>query len=271
MGQVKRPKRVEYLTSLLRTESGKLLKRQLRAPNWAGQERAINSTSHSTRAAHRPVPSHFYNHWMPCKPHSRKELILDRAEQHFADHGFQGASLSAIARDCQIGNPGLLHHFPSKEVLYRTVLEAQAHELMQRMDKGVQSEDLLQQRLQAFILLQIEWMQARPAGFKLITRELLDNSERIEQAHSRPLEIFLLQSVALIEEGQAAGLLRQDIAAVALLTIILGSLNYAQIVRPTFGRAFTDPPLKSNSHWMQRIAADVQLLISNSSFALKKA
>jgi hypothetical protein len=77
--------------------------------------------------------------------------------------------------------------------------------------------------------------------------------------------------VALIEEGQAAGLLRQDIAAVALLTIILGSLNYAQIVRPTFGRAFTEPTLKSNSHWMQRIAADVQLLISASSFALKKA
>ena len=208
---------------------------------------------------------------MPCKPLSRKELILDRAEQHFADHGFLGASLSAIARDCQIGNPGLLHHFPSKEVLYRTVLEAQAHELMQRMGQGVLPEDLLQQRLQAFILLQIEWMQARPAGFKLITRELLDNSERIEQAHTRPLEIFLLQSVALIEEGQAAGLLRQDIAAIALLTIILGSLNYAQIVRPTFGRAFTEPALKSSGHWMQRIAADVLLLISASSFALKKA
>ncbi|GEQ76803.1 acyl-CoA synthetase [Comamonas testosteroni] len=36
------PKSVEFLTSLPRTESGKLLKRQLRAPYWAGQERAIN-------------------------------------------------------------------------------------------------------------------------------------------------------------------------------------------------------------------------------------
>jgi hypothetical protein len=53
--------------------------------------------------------------------------------------------------------------------------------------------------------------------------------------------------VALIEEGQAAGLLRQDIAAVALLTIILGSLNYAQIVRPTFSRAFTEPPSRATA------------------------
>ena len=36
------PKSVEFLTSLPRTESGKLLKRQLRAPYWTGQERAIN-------------------------------------------------------------------------------------------------------------------------------------------------------------------------------------------------------------------------------------
>ena len=208
---------------------------------------------------------------MPCQPLSRKELILDRAEQHFSDHGFQGASLSAIARDCQIGNPSLLHHFPSKEVLYRAVLEVQARELMERMEQGVQSGGPLQQRLQAFIFLQVAWMQARPAGFKLITRELLDNSERIEQAQTRPLEAFLMQSVALLEEGQAAALVRSDISALALLTIILGSLNYAQIVRPTFSKAFAEVTLKSESHWMQRIAADVLLLISASGSALKKA
>lgn len=208
---------------------------------------------------------------MPCKPLSRKELILDRAEQHFSDHGFQGASLSAIARDCQIGNPSLLHHFPSKEVLYRAVLEVQARELMERMEQGVKADDPLQHRLQAFILLQVAWMQARPAGFKLITRELLDNSERIEQAQTRPLEAFLLQNVALLEEGQATALVRSDISALALLTIILGSLNYAQIVRPTFSKAFAEAALKSESHWMQGIAADVLRLISVSGSALKKA
>ena len=39
---------------------------------------------------------------MPSKPKSRKEIILDRAEHHFAEHGFQGGSLSAIARECDV-------------------------------------------------------------------------------------------------------------------------------------------------------------------------
>lgn len=195
-------------------------------------------------------------------PTSRKEIILARAEQHFADHGFQGASLSAIARECEVGNPGLLHHFPSKEVLYRAVLEKQAEALMARMRKRVGAGASLPARLQAYVALQVEWMQTRPTGFRLVTRELLDNAERIQQAQIRPLESFLLDSLALLEEAQAAGLIRREIPAVVVLTIILGTLNYAKIVRPTFAKAFAEPALKSDKAWMKVMARDVLRVVS---------
>jgi AcrR family transcriptional regulator len=199
---------------------------------------------------------------MPSKPLSRKEIILDRAEHHFAEHGFQGGSLSAIARDCDVGNPGLLHHFPSKEKLYRAVLEKQAEALMLRMRKHVEAAAGLEARLQAFVDLQVEWMHARPTGFKLITRELLDNSERVTVAQTRPLEGFLLDSLSLLSEAQAAGLVRGDLSAVALLTVILGTLNYAKIVRPTFNEAFAHRELKSDKQWMRSIAQDILRLVS---------
>lgn len=204
-----------------------------------------------------------YNSEMPSKPKSRKEIILDCAEQHFADHGFQGASLSAIARDCNVGNPGLLHHFRSKEVLYRAVLEKQAEDLMARMDKRVRSARSLQERLQAFVELHVEWMHVRPTGFKLVTRELLDNSERIKLAQTRPLEGFLLDSLALLGDAQSAGLVRREIPPVVLLTIILGTLNYAKIVRPTFSKTFSESALKSDRQWMKDIARDVLRVVSS--------
>ena len=199
---------------------------------------------------------------MPSQPKTRKDIILERAEQHFADHGFQGASLSAIARDCEVGNPGLLHHFPSKEVLYRAVLEKQAQELMARMHKRVQKAASLPGRLQAYVALQVEWMQAQPAGYKIVTRELLDNAERIEQAQVRPLEKFLFDSLALLADAQAAGLVRRDVPAVVVLTIILGTLNYAKIVRPTFAKAFAEPALKTDAAWMKAVARDVLAVVS---------
>lgn len=204
-----------------------------------------------------------YNGEMPGKPKSRKEIILDRAEQHFADHGFQGASLSAIARDCNVGNPGLLHHFRSKEVLYRAVLEKQAEDLSTRMSKRVRPARSPKERLQAFVELHVEWMQVRPTGFKLVTRELLDNSERIQLAQTRPLEGFLHDSVALLSDAQSAGLIRRDIQPVVVLTIILGTLNYAKIVRPTFSKAFLEPALESDTRWMKDVARGVLRVVSS--------
>jgi TetR/AcrR family transcriptional regulator len=105
-------------------------------------------------------------------------------------------------------------------------------------------------------------MRDRPTGFRLVTRELLDNSERIELAKTRPLEAFLLGSLALLEEAQAAGLVRREVPAVVVLTIILGTLNYAKIVRPTFNKAFAEPALKSDAAWMKATARDVLRVVS---------
>lgn len=195
----------------------------------------------------------------PAKP--RKEQILEVAERHFAQHGFAGASLSAVARDCELGNPGLLHHFASKELLYRALLETLAQDLMQRMDRMLADTTAPDQRLAGFVAVQLDWMPERPLAAQLVTRELLDNSERIATAQTRPLERFLNTALMLLEDGQRDGLLRHDVPALALLTMVLGSLNYAHIVRPTFERAFADPLLRQESDWMQDMAAQLLRLL----------
>lgn len=110
--------------------------------------------------------------------------------------------------------------------------------------------------------LQLDWLHERPAAAQVITRELLDNSERIATAQNRPLERFLNAALTLINDAQRAGRVRCDVPALSLLTLILGSLSYAHMVRPTFERAFAEPLLQSPQDWMQRVAADVLQLLT---------
>lgn len=58
-----------------------------------------------------------------AKGRARREEILDVATTVFGQVGYRSASLREIAQRVGISHPGLLHHFPSKELLLTAVLE----------------------------------------------------------------------------------------------------------------------------------------------------
>jgi AcrR family transcriptional regulator len=52
-----------------------------------------------------------------AKGRAKRSEILDQATALFGEVGYRSASLREIASRCGISHPGLLHHFPSKELL----------------------------------------------------------------------------------------------------------------------------------------------------------
>jgi AcrR family transcriptional regulator len=51
-----------------------------------------------------------------------RDAFLDAAKRHFAQRGFYGASIAAIAEELGLTKQALIHHFGTKERLYGEVL-----------------------------------------------------------------------------------------------------------------------------------------------------
>ncbi|MGP0058878.1 MAG: TetR/AcrR family transcriptional regulator [Beijerinckiaceae bacterium] len=191
-----------------------------------------------------------------------RRLLLDEAERQFSEFGFRGASLNGIAVACGIGNAGVLHHFASKEKLYKAVLLRLSEELDGELQAVLMLQGSAEMQLRAALRHQTDGMIRNPLRGRLILRELLDNLGRVEHARTLPLANFVATFCRLIEAAQRDGLAAPG-PAPALLAQFLGSLSYAFIVRPTFARmGIAEDLLADERRWIETVAtaAEVALL-----------
>ncbi|HEY9164428.1 MAG TPA: TetR/AcrR family transcriptional regulator, partial [Magnetovibrio sp.] len=54
---------------------------------------------------------------------ARRTSIIQHSKPLLAKHGLSGVSVNDLAKACHVNAAVLYQHFPSKEILYRTVLE----------------------------------------------------------------------------------------------------------------------------------------------------
>ncbi|NQY15771.1 MAG: TetR/AcrR family transcriptional regulator [Henriciella sp.] len=162
-----------------------------------------------------------------------RELLLDRAEALFAERGFYGASIAAIANELGLTKQALLHHYGSKERLYGEVLKR----ISERFETSSTTDEDPVSALKSFLLR----LQTPTAGglnsTRVLMRELLDNKSRADTAgtwYLKPFLEHLTKMVQAIPNWQDAS----DVEAFALVYQLLGAINYFGISRPTLTGIF---------------------------------
>ena len=95
--------------------------------------------------------------------YERRSLLLKHATALFAEHGYDGLSMSQLAREAQISKALLYHYFPSKRRLFEAALAEGAEELRARTepDPSRPPAEQLSVALDAFL----QWVQERPEAY----------------------------------------------------------------------------------------------------------
>ena len=66
-----------------------------------------------------------------------RKVILDAAERAFADFGFGGASIRAIARDADVNQAMVHYYYQNKDQLFSAVVERRAGDINERRDRAL--------------------------------------------------------------------------------------------------------------------------------------
>ncbi len=123
------------------------------------------------------------------------------------------------------------------------------------MAAAVDEETGAEVAVRALVRVHVEWALSRPTALRLIQRELLDNAERVGAARALPLAGFVSTAREIIERARKAGVLA-DGSPETILTILLGALSYAVVVRPTF-EPMLGAALPPRDEWLSSVADDL--------------
>lgn len=186
-----------------------------------------------------------------ANPSPSREKILEVCEALFARRGYAGVGMREVASEVGLGKSSLFHHFPSKALLYLSVLERVLERIALHLGPALHSPAGPVDKLEAWVHALVDALAEQPGSARLLLRALFEEdafpesvtekSEELEQVLAGILGGFQL----LVKRGIESGDFRRVSVAHATQTMIgatvyhfaSGELGEGMVGAPIFSAA----------------------------------
>ncbi len=186
-----------------------------------------------------------------------REVILSTAEALFAEHGFDGTSVDAIAAQAGYNNSLLFQYFGDKLGLYMQVLKRADREMGELLARvfasGLSDETVVLQahQLRVFLATMVQTLfdhlLEHPRLVRILTWEMAESWQTFAQIASQFPPEDTAQFEFLFRKARQAGLLRSDFVPMIQLTMMVPLCQAYLAYLPLYQRLLPGEDISSAS------------------------
>lgn len=142
----------------------------------------------------------------PAPKNSRRALNRDRLEAEiaaeavrvFAECGYEGTSIAAVADNAGLSKQNLMYYFPSKQALYQRVLDNVLDEWLERMENLADPSQEPQDVLRAYVQAKLRFSREQPWASRVYAMEVIGGAplygtqiqERVVPLLRKDIDVF---------------------------------------------------------------------------------
>ena len=177
---------------------------------------------------------------MASKPVDVRERILEQSTRLFAQRGFDGTSLQAIADAVGVRKPSVLYHFDSKEAIRDQVITDLLSHFRDEIPRRLAAARGGLDRFAATVTALVDFFAEDADRARLVLREVLNQPEVTRERlleHLRPWVHLVTDAIRL---GQQTGRVRAEVDPEAyvlqVVVMVLGTVASGDVSGALLGR-----------------------------------
>jgi TetR/AcrR family fatty acid metabolism transcriptional regulator len=155
----------------------------------------------------------------------KREAILRAATQVFARNGYFNSKVADIAKAAGVADGTVYLYFKSKEEILHSVFDVAMEEAISEGRRELEAIDDPREKLRRIARLHLERLGADRDLAVVFQVELRGSTKFMEEFSAAGFAEYLGMIRATVEEGQRAGIFRQELNAKLVAKMLFGALD----------------------------------------------